>query len=70
MPGDDAFGFRRFRLRGVVTLFRSTTQHQCVGAREHVQQFIAAADGQVVDIEIGRQENQLTLDRCQFVVAK
>ena len=70
VPGDNPRGLCRLGLQRPVSLLGGSAEDDCIGAGEHVKQFITGVDRQVIDVEIRGQEYQLAFDRCQFVITE
>ena len=69
-PVEDPPALGRIDVRGTVANKERATEHQCIGAWKHVQQSFAATDGEVIDVEVRRQEQKMPLDRREFRIAK
>ena len=70
MLSHDAFGFFRLRIAGVVAELKRAAQKKRIGAGEHIQITVAAADREVVDVRVRGHVNQLTLGRCDLRIVK
>ena len=70
MFSHDACGFFRLRIAGVVAELKRAAQKKRIGAREHIQITVAAADREVVDVRVRGHVNQLTFGRCDLRIVK